>query len=73
MQMTRHLARCWHRFILAEESPFFEAKFRSPEFAKADGSIDLTELDGATLQVCSCHMCLLMSGFHCHGIALHSR
>ena len=37
------------RFILAEESSFFEAKFRSPEFASADGSIELRDIDGATL------------------------
>jgi hypothetical protein len=42
---------CNHRrrFILAEESSFFEAKFRSPEFARADGSIELRDIDGATL------------------------
>lgn len=39
------------RFILAEESPFFEAKFRSAEFAQSDGSVDLSELDGHILQV----------------------
>ena len=37
------------RFILAEESSFFEAKFRSPEFSGADGSIELRDIDGATL------------------------
>ncbi len=44
-------ATCSCSFILAEESEFFEAKFRSPEFAASGGIVDLTELDGATLQV----------------------
>ena len=39
------------RFILAEESPFFEAKFRSAEFAQSNGTVDLSELDGHILQV----------------------
>ena len=39
------------RFILAEESPFFEAKFRSTEFAQSNGIVDLSELDGHILQV----------------------
>ena len=34
---------------MAEESSFFEAKFRSPEFSGADGSIELRDIDGATL------------------------
>lgn len=46
------------RFILAEESSFFESKFRSVEFAQSDGSIDLTELDGATLQVVDLKSCV---------------
>ncbi len=48
MFMQEHLIP-GRRFILAEESSFFEAKFRSPEFSGADGSIELRDIDGATL------------------------
>ena len=39
------------RFVLAEESCFFEKQFRRPEFARSDNVIDLRSIDGATLQV----------------------
>lgn len=38
-----------NRFILAEESSFFEQCFRSPEFAESKGAIDLKYIDGAIL------------------------
>eukprot|EP00208_Stichococcus_sp_RCC1054_P007345 CAMPEP_0206146860 /NCGR_PEP_ID=MMETSP1473-20131121/31617_1 /ASSEMBLY_ACC=CAM_ASM_001109 /TAXON_ID=1461547 /ORGANISM="Stichococcus sp, Strain RCC1054" /LENGTH=448 /DNA_ID=CAMNT_0053543571 /DNA_START=232 /DNA_END=1575 /DNA_ORIENTATION=- len=38
-----------NRFVLAEESCFFEKQFHSPEFARSNNAIDLKAIDGATL------------------------
>lgn len=38
-----------NRFVLAEESSFFEEHFHSQEFAKGEGTIDLKHIDGSIL------------------------
>ena len=39
------------RFVLAEESVFFEKKFRNPDFSVADTAIELHDVEGETLLV----------------------
>ncbi len=60
------------RFVLAEESCFFEKQFRRPEFARSDNAIDLRSIEGATLQVAHRRIQCSRPHGHCCSIRLWS-